>query len=97
MAQIADTQQHGDGDGHEHETSFDIVVNAQRFTVQTRVLTFEQVVALAFPNEASDPNKTFTVTYRKSDEARHEGTLVAGHSAKVKDGTVFSVTFTTRS
>lgn len=94
MTEMVDTQQgHGDG----HKTSFDIVVNAQRYKVDSREVTFEQILALAFPSEASDPNKTFTVTYRKSDEAKHEGTLVAGQSVKVKDGAIFSVTFTTGS
>jgi hypothetical protein len=81
----------------ETDRHYAIVVNAQPFTVATREVTFAQIVKLAFGAEADDPDKTFTITYRKSDDARHDGTLVEGGTVKVKNGTVFNVTSTTRS
>ncbi len=81
----------------EKDKEYAIVVNAQQFTVTTREVTFGQIVKLAFGAEADDPDKTFTITYRKSDDARHDGTLVEGGTVKVKNGTVFNVTSTTRS
>ncbi|MEU5554077.1 multiubiquitin domain-containing protein [Micromonospora sp. NPDC047793] len=81
----------------EKDKHYAIVVNAQPFTVTTREVTFAQIVKLAFGVEGDDPDKTFTITYRKSDNARHDGTLVEGGTVKVKNGTVFNVTSTTRS
>ncbi|MFI6066945.1 multiubiquitin domain-containing protein [Micromonospora sp. NPDC051227] len=81
----------------EKDKNYAIVVNAQPFTVATHEVTFAQIVKLAFGAQSDDPDKTFTITYRKSDNARHDGTLVEGGMVKVKNGTVFNVTSTTRS
>lgn len=76
---------------------YEIVVNGTPATVRKERVTFEEVVAIAFPG-ASDPNVTYSVTYRKADEGRGSGTLVAGGSVEVKKkGTSFNVTATTRS
>lgn len=76
---------------------FKIIVNAQQLTVASKEISFDEVVNLAYPSGASDPNRSFSVTYRKSEEAKHDGTLVEGDAVKIKDGTVFNVTPTTRS
>ncbi|MCM0673578.1 multiubiquitin domain-containing protein [Micromonospora phytophila] len=81
----------------EKDKHYAIVVNAQPFTVATHEVTFAQIVKLAFGAQGDDPDKTFTITYRKSDNAHHDGTLVEGGTVKVKNGTVFNVTSTTRS
>jgi hypothetical protein len=77
--------------------TYDIVVNAQQHTVANKEISFAEVVTLAYGADATNPDKTFTVSYRKSDNNKHDGTLAAGDSVKIKDGTVFSVTSTTRS
>lgn len=77
--------------------TYNIIVNAQPHTVTDNRISFAEVVELAYGPEANDPNKTFTVTYRKSDNNKHDGTLAEGDSVKIKDGTIFSVTSTTRS
>jgi Multiubiquitin len=76
---------------------FPIIVNAEEVTVTGHRLTFEEVVRFAFGAEAENPDKSFTVTYRKSAEAKHDGTLVEGQVVTIKEGTVFNVTPTTRS
>jgi hypothetical protein len=76
---------------------YEIVVNGTPDTVQEQRVTFEQVVKIAFP-AASDPNVTYSVTYRKAHQDRSGGTLVAGGSVEVKKkGTSFNVVATTRS
>jgi hypothetical protein len=79
------------------DKDFDIVVNGEPHTVEDARVTYEQVVRLGFAAEADDPNKTFTVTYRKAAGPSHDGKLVEGGSVEVKNGTVFNVTSTTKS
>lgn len=79
------------------DKDFDIVVNAEPHTVEDAQVTYTQVVRLAFAAEADDPNKTFTVTYRKAAGPAHDGKLVEGGTVEVKKGTVFNVTSTTKS
>ena len=76
--------------------SFNIVVNGNQKTVYDHVLSFIQVVALA-EGLPTGPNVTYTVAYRKSDQAKKEGTLGEGESVKIKNGTVFDVTATDKS
>jgi hypothetical protein len=74
-----------------------IIVNAQEKRVTAKELTFDQVVDLAFPGTPRGGNWVFTVTYRKGDGKKAEGTLTSGESIKIKDGTVFNVTATDKS
>lgn len=74
-----------------------IIVNAEEVMIAGHRLTYEEVVRFAFGAEAENPDKSFTVTYRKSAEAKHDGTLIEGQEVKVKEGTVFNVSSTTRS
>lgn len=76
---------------------YTIVVNAQQKQVTTKELTFDQVVDLAFPGGPRGGNWVFTVTYRKGDGKKTEGTLAVGENVKVKEGTVFNVTATDKS
>lgn len=79
------------GQGH---SEFTIIVNARRKVVSTNVVSFEQVVALAF--DPVPANSLFTVTY--SGAAHHEdGSLQPGQSVEIKNGTQFHVTETGQS
>jgi hypothetical protein len=81
--------------GEPHHSEFTIIVNAQRKTVKTRRVSFEQVVKLAF--DPVPPNSIFTVSYFNAAHDR-EGTLKAGQKVKIKpEGTVFNVTETGQS
>lgn len=78
---------------HEHAT---IIVNGERKTVPSQVVTYTEVVKLAYPTPPS-PDTTFTVTYRNAEEPR-EGSLVEGQSVKVREeGTIFNVRATGKS
>lgn len=79
-----------------HENSVTIVVNGRSKVVLTEELTFEEVVALA-EGLPSGPNVIYTVVYRKGEDKKPQGTLVAGESVKVKNGMVFNVTATDKS
>lgn len=85
-------------EGQDHDRAFTIVVNGERKFVAARELSFDEVVALAFNNNPpTGPNVVITVTYRRGEGNKPEGTLVAGESVKIKDGMIFNVTATDKS
>lgn len=74
-----------------------IIVNAERKTVPSRVVSYTEVVSLAFPTPPA-PNMGFNVTYRNAVSPNREGSLVEGQSVTVKEeGTIFNVTPTNKS
>ena len=74
-----------------------IVVNGREKTVSKKeILTFDEVVELAFPGEPQTETRIYSVTYTKG-EGNKEGELVVGTSVKVKKGMVFNVSPTNRS
>lgn len=79
----------------DHGKHFTIVINGREYEVAEHEISFEQLVALAFPSPA--PGDTHTVTYRKANGNKPEGTLMPGGTVKVKDGTIFNVTETHKS
>lgn len=80
-----------------HRQEFTIVVNGRRKTVIEQVLSYSQVVALAFENPPTGPDVIFTVTYKNAAGPQSEGTLVEGERVKIKDGTIFNVRATNKS
>lgn len=79
------------------QTEYAIVINGELAVVPHEVASYTEVVAIAYP-EQSDPNTTYTVTFRKARGPRHEGVLVQGQTVTVKhEGTVFNVTATNKS
>jgi Multiubiquitin len=78
---------------HEHKP-VSIIVNTRQFQVEKDDISFEEVVALAFPT--NDPNQGYSVTYHRA-EGNKSGEMLPGETVKVKDGMVFDVTRTTRS
>jgi hypothetical protein len=79
------------------DKEYDIVINGELAVVPHEVVSYTEVVAIAYP-EQPDPNTTYTVTFRKAQGPRHEGVLVEGQTVTVKHkGTVFNVTPTNKS
>jgi len=74
-----------------------IIVNGRERTWPKDDISFEQVVELAFPTQAPNPDFSYTVTYSKGEDTKAHGSLVAGESVKAKNGMVFNVTQTNRS
>jgi hypothetical protein len=78
-------------------TDYEIIVNARPRIVHEEDVTFEQVVALAFPGPPG-PNIVFSMTYRHAVSKPHAGELGAGGVVEVKKkGTIFNVTKTDKS
>ena len=82
---------------HVHEKEVTIIVNARPKVVTKKEMTFEEIVALAFDSSEGGPNILFTITYRKGEGNKPEGTLVAGETVKIKDGMIFNVKRTDKS
>jgi hypothetical protein len=70
---------------------FHIIVNTRPKDVLNEVLTFEDVTKIAYPTPDGVNNPIFTVSFKNADQKPSEGTLVAGESVKIKDGTIFNV------
>ncbi len=76
---------------------FTIIVNAREKLWLQKIISFEQIVVLAFGLVQDYVNTIYTVTYKKGDNNKPEGIIVKGDEVKVKDGMRFNVTQTSRS
>lgn len=74
-----------------------ILVNSREKEWSEKMISFDQVVILAFGSISNDPNVSYSVTYKKGDNNKPEGIMVKGDIVKVKDGIRFNVTQTNRS
>lgn len=78
-------------DHEKHEKFVTIVVDGTEHRVRKEVLTYAEVVTLAYPDFPQHPEITYSVKYKKGPHANHEGILSPGGSVHVKDGMVFHV------
>lgn len=80
-----------------NKKSVTIVVEGTEHEWPKGEITYEEVVTLEEPGYANNPNITYSVTYKRGQGNKPEGTLVSGASVKVKDGMRFSVSETGQS
>jgi len=76
---------------------YEIFVNTLPKVVLKRLVTFDEIVDLAFKERPKGTDPEFTVAYRNAARRPHQGTLAPHHAVKVKNGTIFDVTPTNRS
>jgi hypothetical protein len=74
--------------------TYKVTVNGVEHTADHEVLTFDEIVALEFPN--ADPNTIFSVSFDHAREPK-EGELLKGQSVTIKQNTEFDVDDTGRS
>jgi hypothetical protein len=79
------------------DKEFTIQVNSRDKLWNERTISFEQVIILAFGEISSDPNVSYSITYKKGDNNKPEGIMVKNDAVNVKDGMRFNVTQTNRS
>jgi Multiubiquitin len=91
------TTQENKHEGQGRDKEFTIIVNGRQKVVTQKELSFAEIVALAFDNPPTGPNIVFTVTYRRGEGNKPEGTLIEGETVKVKEGMIFNVTATDKS
>ncbi len=77
---------------------FVITVNTDPIVVDHDVLTFEELVKLAYPEPPSGLDPAFTVSFEHAKSKPHHGDLAEGGTVTVKKkGTIFDVAHTNRS
>jgi hypothetical protein len=81
---------------HGNDNTVTVIVNARPKTVPKGKITFDQVVALA-DGLPKGPQVLYTVLYRKGEDKKPQGSLVAGEDVNVKDGMIFDVSATDQS
>lgn len=95
-APTADSQDASE-QGHDARQVYKIMVNGRPKEVHSKVLTFVEVVKLAFDDAVFNDVTVYTITYKRGEGNKPEGTLVEGESVKVKEGMVFNVKRTDKS
>ncbi|RPF28558.1 multiubiquitin domain-containing protein [Georgenia muralis] len=75
----------------------EVFVNARPHLVADKEVSFEQVVALAFPGQTPGADTEYIVTYTRAQHGNESGSLAPGQGIRVKKGTSFGVQTTTRS
>ena len=83
--------------GEKEPRSVTIIVNGREKTIETRKLSFDDLIKLAFENPPTGEFICFTITYRKGHPDKPEGSLIEGACVIVKKGMVFNVTYTDKS
>jgi hypothetical protein len=73
-----------------------IIVNAREKVVSEKFLSYDVVVALAFPTPNQD-QVMYTVTFKHGCGNQSQGSLVKGEDVRVKNGMIFNVTATDKS
>jgi hypothetical protein len=76
---------------------YTIIVNGQKKTVTTRMVSFNEIVKLAFPTPPTGANILYTVSYEDGPRVNPQGSLKEGQSVVVKNGMIFNVTATDKS
>ena len=79
----------------EHNKTHTIIANGRPREVTGQKISYEEVVKLAFADDAANQDTDYTVAY--ANPHGRDGTLVAGQETNVKEGMVFNVTKTNRS
>jgi hypothetical protein len=83
--------------GPAQNKEFTIIVNGRKKVVNSKELSFNDIVALAFDPVPTGQNVLFTITYEHGPHANPEGTLMEGATVKIKEGMIFNVTQTDKS
>jgi hypothetical protein len=76
---------------------FNIVVNGKPKKVEHEVLSFEEVVKLAYPTPPAEGDIAYTVTFHNANQEPKSGDLVQGQTVTVRNGTRFDVKHSVRS
>ncbi len=85
-----------DEKGKPHK-EYTIVVNGREKAVIATELGEDDLVALAYENPPTGELICFTITYRRGQGNKPEGTLDDGDTVKLKEGMIFNVTATDKS
>lgn len=74
-----------------------VKVNSRPHQVHAEILTFEEIVQLAFPGAPTTETRVYTVSFKRGPASNPQGTVVENGSVYIKDGMLFNVTPTDKS
>ena len=86
-----------DGADAKSAKGFEIIVNGRENTVESKELTFDELVLLAFDDPPTGEFICFTITFRRGEGKKPQGTLIEGELVKLKNGMIFNVSATDKS
>ncbi len=89
-----ETEKRNDAPGQNKE--FTIYVNGTIEKWNNKVISYDEVVRLAFETPPYGVNTEYQVVYSEA-QGHKEGTLAKGQTVKIKDGTEFDVSATDKS
>ena len=75
----------------------ELIVNARQKDWNDKIISFEQVIVLAFGTYNANPNTVFTVTYDRGPHENPEGSMVRGEKVYVKNKMIFNAAATDKS
>ena len=84
-------------DDKKDKTTTIVVDGTPHEVPKKEMISYAEVVTLAFPDYAQHPEITYSVTYTRGDNSKPEGILAPGGTVKVKEGMSFSVNRTGQS
>ena len=75
------------------EKPITVIVNGveKRLPLGTHVLSYEEVVRLAYGSYSDDSQTIYTVVYSNGPAENRKGSLVKGKSVKIQKGMIFNV------
>lgn len=85
------------GNSQDNRQDTSIIVNGRERNAESKELTFNQVVQLAYGQVNPNPNICYTVTYKRGPGQNPEGSMVEGDTVKINKGMIFNVTRTDKS
>jgi hypothetical protein len=78
-------------------TEYNIVVNGKAKKVDHTVLTFDEVVKLAYPTPPESGDLVYTVTFHNADQEPKNSDLIPTQTVIVRNGTSLTVKHAVRS
>lgn len=86
------------GNNAKDDKDYTIIVNTREKTVSKKELTFAEIIALAYDTPPAGANVLFTVTYRRGQGSKPDGTMVETDPAlRIHEGMIFNVSATDKS
>lgn len=81
----------------DHSKEITIIVNGRNKSWSEKTISFQQVAILAFGKYDDNGVTAYTVTYKKGEGNKPEGSMVKDETIHVKDKMIFNVTATNKS
>jgi hypothetical protein len=75
--------------GHDHLVT--ITINTKDFEEPKGKITYNRMIALAYPDFAQFPNATYSIVYERGPKDKPDGTLSKGASVEIVNGMRFRV------